>query len=163
MLRYTDWEGVITNSIPLGRLSPTKSQHDLSQYIASNLQHAYSFGQNGAERLMVGPGQVSTLLKHLWTSSVHDYRNESLRIQLALALIIFSAIAASVGGIAESGSYSQYTANFLPNQHNHPLLKDASTRELTASPSPESIYKHCEYHSLLNVHLLPDTHTVGPV
>ena len=39
---------------------------------------------------MVGLDEASTLLKHLWTSSVHDYPNERLRIQLALALIIFS-------------------------------------------------------------------------
>lgn len=129
----------------------------------ANLQQAYSLRQNGTERLMVGPNQVLTLLKQLWTSSLHDYRNERLRIQLALALIIFSATGARVGGTAELGSYSHYTPNFLPTQHNHPLLNDASTREPTAPPSPESIYKHCEYHSLLNVHLLPDTHTVGPV
>ena len=38
------------------------------------------------------PDQVSTLLKHLWTSSVRDYRNERLRIQLAMALIIIDYI-----------------------------------------------------------------------
>lgn len=49
--------------------------------------------------------------------------------------------------------YSLQTINLVP------LLPSISTQ---SNPKPTIPYKHCEYHSLVALHVLPAAHTVGP-
>ena len=71
------------------------------QYVKNDMQLS---GRKRA-KLLVTSEDVENLMAYLWKHDFHDYKHERMRVQMAFALILFSATGARVGTINESTMY----------------------------------------------------------